>query len=103
MTRAKSLILSAACLTCAVGCSQKTKVETKEALDAAGEAVTSAAQDTKENAKKAADVLKAAGDKAKEEFSGSKSNAPAEPATTAPAEEPATPPPAEPAGADDAS
>jgi hypothetical protein len=103
MALAKSLALWGACLVVAVGCSQKTKVETKEALDAAGEAVSSAAQDTKENAKKAADVLKAAGDKAKEEFSGSESDAPAEPASTAPAEDPATPPPAEPASADDAS
>jgi hypothetical protein len=63
-----ALALGACCLA-ALGCSEKTKVETKEALKASGEAVKAAAEDTKVNAKKAAEVVKSAGEKAKEEFS----------------------------------
>jgi len=45
----------------AIGCSEKTQEATKEALE-------SAADDTKVNAKKAGEVIKAGADKAREEF-----------------------------------
>jgi len=58
--------LSAALL---VGCSEKTKEETKEAIDATGEAASSAVEDSKENLKKVGEIGKATVDKTKEEFS----------------------------------
>jgi hypothetical protein len=57
------------CMLLAGGCSEKTKTETKEALKESGEAAGSAAEDAKVNAKKAVNVLKKAGEEAKEEFS----------------------------------
>jgi hypothetical protein len=60
-------LLAAGVLT--VGCSEKTKVETKEAVKQSGEAIEAAAEDAKVNIKKSGKVLKSAAEKAKEEFS----------------------------------
>jgi hypothetical protein len=49
-----------------VGCSAKTKEETKEALEATKEAAASAAEDTKANLQKSGEVLKAGVESAKE-------------------------------------
>jgi hypothetical protein len=76
----KLLAALSLCLFFSIGCSEKTKQEGKEALDATGEAIGAAAEDTKENFKKAGEVGEAAVDKAKEEFSGDDEPA-AEPAT----------------------
>ena len=54
MKIAHTLTLAAACLCFAGGCSEQTKVETKEALKESGEAVRSAAKDTAENVEGAA-------------------------------------------------
>ena len=69
-------------------CSEKTKTETKEALQATGEAAKSAAEDTKENLKKAAEVGKAAVEKTKEEFSSPPENPPDSPASETPSHPP---------------
>jgi hypothetical protein len=66
------------------GCSEKTKQETKEMLDEAGDAASSAVEDTKDNVEKAGEVIEAAGDKAKEEFSGDDKPATATDADAAP-------------------
>jgi hypothetical protein len=62
MKRLSAWALAAACTLPAAGCSQEAQVESKEALEAVGE-------DVKEGAKKVGNVLEAAGEKAKEEFS----------------------------------
>lgn len=81
----KLLAALSLCLSFSIGCSEKSKQEGKEALDATGEAIGAAAEDTKENLKKAGEVGEAAVDKAKEEFSGSADEpAAVEPAADAP-------------------
>jgi hypothetical protein len=50
------IALFAACLF-AVGCSEQTKTETKEALHEAGEAVSSATEDAKKNTARAAGAV----------------------------------------------
>lgn len=65
------------CLAFAAGCSEKTKQEGKEALDATGEAIGSAVEDGKENVKKVGGALKAGVDETKKELSD-----PETPATT---------------------
>jgi hypothetical protein len=69
-----TLTFSAALL---VGCSAKTKEETKEALEATKEAAASAAEDTKANLQKSGEVLKAGVDSAKEKAEELNSNSPA--------------------------
>jgi hypothetical protein len=49
--------LLAACLLAAPGCSEQTKSETKEALQETGEAISSAAEDAKANAARAAGAI----------------------------------------------
>lgn len=52
-----------------VGCSEATKQEAKEALDATGEAVQAAADDAKSNAEKVGEAVKAGVERGREEFS----------------------------------
>jgi hypothetical protein len=47
------------CLALVCGCSETTKQEAKEALEATGEAAKAAAEDTKANVKKAGDAIEA--------------------------------------------
>jgi hypothetical protein len=71
----------AACLLLAAGCSEQTKVETKEALHETGEAISSAAEDARKNAASAAGAIE-------DKLNGDD----AEPADTdAPTTEPAAP------------
>ena len=51
-----------------LGCSDATKQETKEALDATGEAVQAAAADAKVNAEKVGEAVKAGVERGREEF-----------------------------------
>jgi hypothetical protein len=67
----KSLLSAVACLALCGGCSEQTKTETKEALQQAGEAAQSAAEDTKANVSKAAGAVEDAAAKAKEKLNGS--------------------------------
>ena len=57
-----------ASLALGAGCSEKTKTETREAIDETGDAVGSAVEDTKENANKAADAVKAGAESARESW-----------------------------------
>jgi uncharacterized lipoprotein len=52
--RIANAVLAAAVLLGLAGCSEQTKIETKEAINETGEAVRSAAQDTAENVEGAA-------------------------------------------------
>ncbi len=70
MKHSKALCLPAACLAIALGCSETTKTETKEALKETGEAISSAAQDTKENAAKAATAVEEGARKVHDKLSG---------------------------------
>ena len=65
----QSLAAIAVCTLGLAGCSEQTKQESREALDATKEAAESAGEDIKVNAKKAVEVGKTAVDKAKDEFS----------------------------------
>jgi hypothetical protein len=70
MKRSKALCLPAAGLALVLGCSETTKTETKEALKETGEAINSAAQDTKENAAKAATAVEEGARKVHDKLSG---------------------------------
>jgi len=59
------------------GCSEKTKQEAKEALDASTEAASAAAEDTKANVKKAGEVLEAGVDSAKDKAAELRGESPA--------------------------
>ena len=59
------------------GCSEKTKQEAKEALDASTEAASAAAEDTKANVKKAGEVLEAGVDSATEKAAELRRESPA--------------------------
>jgi len=69
MKTLQHMVVLGMCLLLVGGCSEKTKVETKEALKETGEAVGAAAEDTKANIKKGAEAVKSGVDKAKEELS----------------------------------
>lgn len=85
MKFAKTLTLAASCLAFSTGCSEATKTETKEALKETGEAISSAAEDTKENAAKVADKIEEGARTAKDKLTG-ESSEPAATTETAPAE-----------------
>jgi uncharacterized lipoprotein len=81
-----TLVAAAACVAFTAGCSETTKQETREAVDEAGDAVSSAAADAKENVKQAADAVEEGARNLKDKLDGDDEAAPAaEPATADPA------------------
>ncbi len=77
MNTTKLFIAAALSIVLVSGCSAETKEEAQEALQATTEAASAAAQDTKANVKKAAEVLDAGVDSAREKADELKSESPA--------------------------
>jgi hypothetical protein len=80
----KLIVFFAASLLAVPGCSEQTKVETKEALQETGEAIGSAAEDAKKNAARAAGAIedKLNGDDAEPAATAPAPTQPAAPAST---------------------
>jgi uncharacterized lipoprotein len=66
----KSWIAAGICVVGLAGCSDQTKQETREAVDEAGDAVRSAAEDTAENVKKGAEAVKGAAEDVGDKLDG---------------------------------
>lgn len=78
MNFVRTIALIGVAATLCLGCSEKTKQETKEALEATGEAATAAVEDSKANAKKIGEVVEAGVEGAKEKASELRDSPPAD-------------------------